>query len=440
VPTNRRVFYEQGRQDETEFDAKVLWVGQGQDETLVVLDQTCFFHETGGQPGDQGTLTVGGAGGAALQVRNATKDGDQVVHHVETNGALQVGATVHGTIDWGLRQDHMRSHTATHIVNQSVRRILGPHSWQAGTQKYRDCARVDMTHYRRPTREEIDAIEALANRIVMQSRPVTATWLTRDQAEARWGMQLLQGGIPKGRDVRVVRIGPTASGADLEGPHGTIRADEDYDVEYCGGTHCQATHEVGPVKIWRTERVQDGVERFEYSAGLHAVKRWQEPEALLRTAAEAMEVAPADVPNASRRFFEEWKERGKMLEAVQKQLAELAANAPADGEEVAGVTVHLRQDLPAGAMQMTAEKLLAGGKSVVLFGAADNGKVRLLFARSADVELHMGQVLAEAAPLVEGRGGGKPEFAQGGGTKVEGLAAALAKARDVVAERLRPTG
>lgn len=458
VPATRRIFYELDGQRQREFDAKttwivtfrdVMWSGKpgterwqklgypDDDYVMLTLDQTCFFHETGGQPGDRGILIF--EDGYEVEVVDVTKDGDHAIHHVrDPEHRLKTNSwdhKVHGTVDWDLRLDHTRSHTATHIMNQTVRRVLGGHSWQAGTQKYQDCARVDMTHYRRPTREELHQIEALANRIVMQGRPVLREWWKRHEAEARWGMQLLQGGIPKGTDVRVVRIGPApdAQATDVEGPHGPIKADEDYDVEYCGGTHCDTTGQIGPIKLWRTERIQDGVERFEYSAGLHGVSRWQTEDDLLRDAAEGLGVAPHELPAAAKRFFAEWKERGKLLEEVQRQLATLKAEAAAgDAEQVNGVRIIVDGALDPGALQKTAARLVAEPKTVALLAAPAGGQVRLLFGRSADVQVDMGDVLREAAAVMGGRGGGRPDFAQGAGTDIEKLSTALDFARRTV--------
>lgn len=457
VPATRRIFYEDEGQWQREFDAEVTWVHTNPDNSfLLTLNQTCFFHDTGGQPGDQGILTL--SDGSELRINDTTKDGEQPLHHCtvvkgpndegmaeDAIAQIQPGLEVHGEVDWDLRMDHTRSHTATHIMNQTVRRILGSHSWQAGTQKYADCARVDMTHYRRPTQDELHRIEALANAVVMQGRPVLREWWKRNEAEAKWGTQLLQGGIPKGTDVRVVRIaalssdGPAAAAAadDLDATEGPVKPDEDYDVEYCGGTHCHTTQEVGPIKMYRTERVQDGVERFEYSAGLHGVAKWQHEQALLRDAAGGLAVAPDELPQAAARFFTEWKERGKLLEAVQAQLAGLKAQAAAgDAEDVGGVRIVVQDDLQPGALQKTAAELLGNGATVALLAAPDGDQVRLLFGRSKDLELDMGSVLREAAALMGGKGGGRPDFAQGAGSDAGKLGACLEKARDLVRDGL----
>jgi alanyl-tRNA synthetase len=209
-----------------------------------------------------------------------------------------------------------------------------------------------------------------------------------------------------------------------------------FDVEYCGGTHCETTAEVGPVKLWRTERVQDGVERFEYSAGPYAVSRWQAEEDLLRATGEAMEVAPSEAPNAARRFFAEWKEQRKQLETLNARLAELESKAAAGSAQVVGGIKLIASILPAAALQKTAQEMASQPGTVALLGATDGG-VRLVFARSADVGIDVGALLREVIPMVGGRGGGKPDFAQGGGTDAskvrECLEAAKAKTASLLA-------
>jgi alanyl-tRNA synthetase len=405
------------------FTAKVLWSGSVEGKQAVVLDQTCFFAETGGQPGDRGVLKS--LDGHEVQVLATTKDGAHAIHHVSE--PLPVNAQVHGEVDWARRMDHTRSHTATHVMNQAVRRVLGPHSWQAGTQKYHDCARVDMTHYRRPTKEELHAIEALANQVVLDGRKVSRSWHKREEAEARWGLQLLQGGIPKGRDVRVVMI--HAPG------HDGVEDKEFFDVEYCGGTHCDSTADIGPIKLYRTERIQDGVERFEYSAGLHAVQKWQAADDLLLQAGSAMDVSPSEVPNAAKRFFAEWKEQRKQLETLNARLAELETKAAGDKAETVNGVRLVANVLPGAVLQKTATELVAQPKTVALLGSTD-GAVRLVFARSPDVAADMGVLLRDVIGIVGGKGGGKPDFAQGGGQDASKVRECLDAAKHVLGKLL----
>lgn len=419
VPDTDLLYYKE--QDKRSFTAKVVWSGTMDGKPVVALDKTCFFAETGGQPGDRGVLRL--LDETEIQVLATTKDGPHAIHHL--SAPLAVNVTVHGEVDWVLRMDHTRSHTATHIMNQAVRRVLGAHSWQAGTQKYRDCARVDMTHYRRPTRDELHRIEQLANQVVLDGRKVSRTWFKREEAERKYGLTLLQGGIPKGRDVRVVMVHGKVADSGVE-------EKEWFDVEYCGGTHCHSTAQIGPIKLYRTERIQDGVERFEYSAAQFAVQKWEQSDDLLRAAGDAMEVAPPEVAHAAKRFFGEWKEQRKQLETLNARLAELESKAAVGAaEQVNGVRL-IASIVPGAALQKTAQEMVANPKTVALLGSTDGG-VRIVFARSPDVAADMGALLREFIPIVGGKGGGKPDFAQGGGqdpNKVrECLDAAKAKVR-----------
>jgi alanyl-tRNA synthetase len=444
VPATRRIFYEQEGQWHKEFDAKVTWVGdapelekgapekvQGhavKDLRQVTLDASCFFHEAGGQLGDRGELVI--EDGSRLPVVDVKKDGEHPVHWVaDPKGLVKPGVKVQGIVDWALRMDHTRSHTATHIMNQSVRRVLGPHSWQAGTQKYQDCARVDMTHYRRPTLEEIAEIERLANQVVLQGRDVKRSWWNREEAEVKYGLQLLQGGIPKGREVRVVEIGPSQE--DPEEPY--------FDVEYCGGTHCRSTNEVGPVKLWRTELVQDGVERFEYSAGLYAVDRWQETDEIVRESASALSVPPKELPKTVNRFFEEWKQQRKQIERLKQETAGLARGRLLEEAQMVGDVrvVASMMDLEIKDLIQVATELTANKKVAVVLASGSGGSGKIVVARSDDLDsVHAGKIVQEAAGVLGGKGGGRPNMAQGGGPEGAKAEAAVAKGVEVLKAQL----
>lgn len=434
VPATELLYYKD--QAKRSFTGKVLWSGRVDGKPAVVLDKTCFFAESGGQPGDQGILRS--MDGTEAKVTATLKDGPHAVHIV--SHMLPVHDTVHGEVDWKLRMDHTRSHTATHIMNQAVRRVLGAHSWQAGTQKYADCARVDMTHFRRPTRQELNDIERLANQVVLEGRKVSRTWYKREEAEAKYGLTLLQGGIPKGRDVRVVMIhgrsaesGPASAGV----PASALDERDFFDVEYCGGTHCDTTAEVGPVKLYRTERVQDGIERFEYAPALFAVERWQATDETLRAAGDAMEVQPSEVPKAAARFFAEWKEQRKQLEAANAQLAELQTKlASASAKKIGNMDVVVNSLIAPTALQQTATALIARPRTVALLGggASLSGQAdgRILFARSPDLAIDVGKLLQQVAQTYGFRGGGRPDFAQGGGLAMNTVQQAIAKAEEIL--------
>ena len=220
------------------FEAQVLDVV----DDSVILDRTLLYPEGGGQPADHGTLEKAGQ---IFQVLDVQKSGDVVLHKLEMPG-LGKGDRVTGKVDMRRRLAHARHHTATHLVHDSAKRVLGKHIWQAGAQKSEERGSSGYLHYKRITEEEVKAIELEANRRVMEIAPVDTQFLPRAEAEKLFGFELYQGGVPPGTQIRVVRVGS--------------------DIEACAGTHVTNTGMIGAIKILRTERIQDGVERIEFAA------------------------------------------------------------------------------------------------------------------------------------------------------------------------------
>ncbi|HVL86698.1 MAG TPA: alanine--tRNA ligase [Candidatus Thermoplasmatota archaeon] len=404
LPKTRLLFYE--TQETKEFDAVVLHVKSGTagapDE--VVLDRTAFFAETGGQPADGGVLFEGGE---SVEVVDAQiRDG--VVFHAIRGGRLKRGAMVKGRLDWGKRMAHLRHHTATHILLAAAKRVLGPHVWQTGAQKGYEQSRLDVTHHRRITDEEIRQIEQLANVVVLEDMAVERMWIDRMEAERRFGLQIYQGGHAVGGTLRVVRI-------------------NDYDVECCGGTHARSTSEVGPIKILRAERIADGVERLVFSAGLAAVRRIQERDGILRESAEVLAAKPEELPKAIARLSEESRALRKELETLRKENARLLAAGPgtatAGGGDVGGVRVIV---LPKAAERLTdlvaqARNFTGQGSCVAILGSADGG---LVLAATPSLGLDLRPISGDVFAALGGKGGGKEDFLQGKGdpAKVEGAA------------------
>lgn len=277
-----------------EFDAVVLHSSEG----TLILDRTCFYPEGGGQPGDTGYITCDGK---TYRVKGVTKYGDVVVHHVEGNVDCR---KVHGTIDWERRYRLMKNHTATHILLYSCRKVLGKHVWQSGAQKDEFLSRLDITHYKKITRKEMEEIEKEALRVIMENVPVESMWMERNQAEALYGFKLYEGGIPPGRTIRVVKIG-------------------DYDAEGCGGTHVSRTGEIGFIKILREERIQDGVSRIIFSSGDGALRIVHQTEDILYQASNVLRVGREELPGAVKRFFDEWKQLNKLKEKYEEKILSL---------------------------------------------------------------------------------------------------------------------
>jgi alanyl-tRNA synthetase len=264
-----------------EFDATVLKAS----EDLVVLDQTAFYPTSGGQAHDTGYIDN-------IKVKEVIKAGKVILHRIE--GSLEEGKKVHCKIDKDRREILKQHHTATHIVNAAARKVLGEHVWQHSAYKDVDKARLDITHYDALSEEEVEKIEAEANKIIRENLPVSIQILPRGEAEQKYSFRIYQGGVVPEKELRIVSIG-------------------DVDHEACGGLHCNSTGEVGCISILRTKRVQDGVVRLEYCSGSVAISYLKEMEKILREVAKKLEVSEEKVPEAVDKLFKEWKSKRKEL-------------------------------------------------------------------------------------------------------------------------------
>jgi len=413
LPDTEKLYYDD--QTRTEFEAVVLDVIERDEGYDVVLDQTMFYPEGGGQPADHGTLATDDETVDVTDVQ--IRDG--VVLH-RTDADPGTGDFVRGQVDGRRRRRLMAHHTATHIVVHAARQVLGEHIRQAGAQKGTDSARIDVRHYEPVSREEVKEIERVANGIVTDNAQVTQEWPDRHEAEAEYGFDLYQGGIPAGEQIRLIHV-------------------ED-DVQACGGTHVSRTGEVGAIKIRSTERIQDGVVRLTFSAGEAAIAATQETEDALYAAAEAFDVDPWDVPETAERFFAEWKERGKEIEALQEELAEARASGGNEGEKVDldGTTAVIqRVDGGMDELRATANAIAESG-SVAVVGSGVEG-AQFVVAAPDGSGVDAGSVVSELADRVGGGGGGPPDFAQGGGPDAEALDAALEAAPDVLRHVMSPS-
>ena len=406
LPTTERLYY--GDQERTEFEAVVLDVFEREEGYDVVLDQTMFYPEGGGQPADHGTLSTEDA---TVAVSDVQIEGGVVLHR--TDGDPGTGEFVRGQVDATRRRRLMQHHTATHVVVHAARQVLGEHVRQAGAQKGVDSSRIDVSHYRRISREEAKAIERLANEMVTANSPVRQEWPHRHEAEAQYGFDLYQGGIPAGTNIRLIHVAE--------------------DVQACAGTHVSRTGDIGAIKLLSTERVQDGVERLVFAAGAAAIESIQETEDHLLAAADAFDVDPDEVPETAERFFAEWKARGKEIDDLKEQLAAARAAGGEGGEEVeVGETTAVvrRIDADMDELRATANALVAEGKIAVLGSGVDGAQ--FVVGVPEGVEVDAGDVVAELAAAVGGGGGGPPDFAQGGGPDGGKLDEALEGAPDLL--------
>ncbi len=384
------------------FKAKVVAIINGG----IVLDRTYFYPEGGGQEADYGTME-------GREVTDVQKVRNTVLHSLDDIDGIEVGQTVTCAINEARRRQLMRHHTAAHIINGTARRMLGNHVWQSGAHKSVDEARLDITHYENLSEQQREELERRCNELVLEDHPVEIEFMPRDEAEAKFGFRLYQGGVVPGKIIRVVN---------------TVGVD----VEACGGLHCDRTSRVGPIRILRTKRIQDGVVRIEYSAGLAAVAGMQSDRACIDQLAECMMVPRESVVPAAVKMVAELKEERKKLEAMVARLNESTTDMLlATAEEVGGaklVVHHAREGEDAMSLAIT----LMSRPGVIAVVASSVPGVKLIVGRSQDVDMDARPVLKEIMKLIGGGGGGKPDLAQGGGGDPSKVSQALAEAPGIV--------
>ena len=275
------------------FRARVLKVI---DDKKIILDKTLFYPEGGGQPSDKGFLLHNSEKYNVIDVK---KIGNIIVHICDRPG-LNVGDEVEGHIDMELRRRLMQAHTATHIILGAAKRVLGYHIWQAGAQKGVERSRLDITHFRNISDEEREKIELISNRIVMENRKVNIYYMSRNDAERKYGFELYQGGVVPERVLRIVEI-------------------EGWDAEACGGLHVSRTGEIGLIKIVHIKRIQDGVERIFFKVGSSAIKYVFSLENEIRKSLNLLQTSE-NLYEGIQKIIKENKELREKLKKVESEL------------------------------------------------------------------------------------------------------------------------
>ena len=394
LSATRTLYYEDV--DLFEFDAKVL---KTYDDGFVALDKTAFYPRGGGQEPDHGTID-------GRKVEEVIKYGGVVLHKVEGK-PVAAGTTVHGIVDSVRRQKIKRIHTATHILNGASRQVLGPWVWQHSAFKEADYGRLDITHFSHLSEEEIQKIEDVANDIVMRNLPVTISNIPRRVAEEKYGFRIFQGGVVPSGTLRIVNI-------------------SDWDIQACGGTHTKTTGEVGLIKIVKTERVQDGVERLDFVAGYSAVAYVQDMYSTIGRASSVLETQRENVVKVAEELKQKFDTAFKKERALGERL--VAASIPeilSSAKTANGVKVYLsnERELDEELIVSQGQKCVKADSRLVYVSITPRGNAARITCFVGDSAVESGvsadAIVRAAAKVLGGSGGGTKQFGQGGGPRSE---------------------
>jgi alanyl-tRNA synthetase len=412
-------------------DTKVEKLAEGE-QGSVILDNTPFYAESGGQVGDTGVLVSGenhpvaeaatpllrkvGSLMRATVADTYSPVAGLIIHKVKIDkGSLKVGDTVNAVVDVKKRDATRRNHTATHLVHAALKEVLGTHVKQAGSVVAPNFLRFDFAHYQPMTADEIAETEDLVNRYILQNEPVTTDLMKIEDAMRSGAVAMF--GEKYGAEVRVLSVG-----------------NGEFSRELCGGTHVRATGDIGSFKIISDEAIASGVRRIRAITGFDAFNRFREDERLIDSSLNELNTQRDNLPNAIAKLQEELKRSRKELESLRLKIA--TGDGGAEGEandnvrNAAGVKVLAKvvDDIDANGTRQLSDTLLARLKSgVVVIGRRDESKAGLIVRVSSDLtnRIKAGDIIREIAPILGGKGGGKPDMAEGGGPDVTKLQEAL---------------
>ncbi|WP_188206245.1 alanine--tRNA ligase [Alkalibacillus aidingensis] len=395
---------------------KVTQISQG-DVATIVLSETPFYAESGGQVADKGTIET--ESGKAMVTDVQKGPNGQHLHQVEVEeGNLAVQQLANATVIRNERQQTIKNHSATHLLHQALKDVLGDHVNQAGSLVAPDRLRFDFTHFNAVTEEEINEIETIVNQKVWASIPVTVEHKTLEEAKEMGAMALFD--EKYGESVRVVSIG-------------------DYSIELCGGCHVMNTAEIGLFKIVQETGIGAGTRRIEAYTGPSAYEYYQGREQLLIDSANLLKTTPEQVTNRIESLFEEIKGLQRENDSLSAKLANYeSANILDQLETIDGVPL-LAQKVSVSDMNalrnMVDELKQKLNSGIILLAMENDGKVQLASGVSKDLNekgFHAGHLIKEAAIRCGGGGGGRPDMAQAGGKQPENIDAALASAKEYI--------
>ncbi len=420
--------------EQTEADATVIAIVKGQDlvvtaeegdEVEIVLDQTPFYAESGGQVGDLGTIAnvrhseSSEESAFSLQVNDTIKASHFFFHRAKVNsGSISVGDSVHAAVDVARRRAIARAHSATHLLHAALHSVLGEHALQKGSLVEPDRLRFDFSHFQAVTPDELRRVEDQVNEMVLADLESTTTVTGIDQAREMGATALF--GEKYGAEVRVVKMG-------------------DISTELCGGTHLCRSSQVGLFKITSESSVGAGLRRLEAVTGAGALAHVHAIEDQAKSVADALGASAAEVVAAAERLTQSLREARQEIDTLKARGAADAAGELVDSAQEAGGVKFVTASAPTTDVP-TLHKLIDGitdklQSGVVVLAGVSDGKILFIGKVTSDLVpkgFHAGNILRDVAKVAGGGGGGKPEFAQAGGKDASKVTEALEKAAEII--------
>ncbi len=392
------------------------------DKIAIVVDNTSFYAESGGQAGDAGTITNDTV---SIAVTNTKKDNTGAFVHsaVVENGVLAVGDTVQMQIDVERRFDIMRNHTAAHLLQSALRKVLGSHVEQAGQLVDDSKVRFDFTHFSAMTAKELIEVEEIVNREILKSDIVDCREMPIDEAKKLGAMALF--GEKYGDVVRVVRAG-------------------DFSLEFCGGTHVDNTAQIGLFKIMYEGSVASGVRRIEAITGRNFVNGFNTCIATVAQAADVLKINnPREIVNGCHQVVENMKKQETEINDLKNKLAAFAVDDLFKNSDITNdvrIMTSIFKDTSAEVLRTMCERVLdMAPKSVLVIAGVSDGKATLACAVGEAVRKRgakAGNIVKAVAQLADGNGGGKPDIAMAGAKNIDKLDSAIKAVKDIVMSQI----
>lgn len=402
---------------------KVNEVHEG-DEVEVILDHSPLYAESGGQMADRGRIS---AGESLLEVNDVQKIGKKLwVHKASvTAGGLDLGMSVEASVDEKWRHGATQAHSATHLIHAALRQVLGPTAVQAGSLNRPGYLRFDFNYTEQLSQEQMEEIALITNQAIDSNMAVNTIETSLEEAKAMGAMALF--GENYGNQVRVVEIG---------GP---------FSIELCGGTHVGSSAEIGPVSVLGESSVGSGARRIEAYSGMDAFRYYSKETALVEGVSRELKVQSEELPERISQLSERLKAAEKEIEVLRK--AQLTARASefidsaTDVNGIKTITLQLPDGISGGDLRTVATDIrnrMKDTAAVIVLGAVDKGKFPFIAAatgKAVDEGVKAGDIVKRLGEYVNGRGGGKPDMAQGSGTAPEGAQRGFEAVKDLLQSR-----